>query len=177
MKKIFFIPLILSCSILILGSGSRPQENVSEVKKEPIARNYNKIIENITLSTIDNKTFAFKDLKNKIIILNFWAKWNSYCIDSIPKFTQLQNEHTSKNVQIIGIAMDHSPEDVLNFAKLHNMKYPIIMYNQELKSIFGTINNIPTTIIIDKSLNIRKKVTGFHSKAFFASEINNTEAK
>jgi thiol-disulfide isomerase/thioredoxin len=56
----------------------------------------------------EGKPQDLKQFQNKIIVLNFWATWCEPCREEMPELSSFYNENKSKNVVVIGIAIDEA---------------------------------------------------------------------
>jgi len=113
-----------------------------------------------TLSSLDGKTVAMKDLTNKVVVVDFWATWCGPCREEIPHLNKLYSDFKGRGLEIVGISMDDGPDVVKEFAREFRMEYPLVMGNDELADQFGGIFGFPTTFIIDRKGNIVKKFVG-----------------
>jgi thiol-disulfide isomerase/thioredoxin len=65
--------------------------------------------------------------QNQTVVLNFWATWCQPCVEEIPIFIRLQQQHPEIN--IVGISMDelgHEPQ-VQVFARKHGINYRVVL--------------------------------------------------
>ena len=60
---------------------------------------------------------------------------------------------------------------VIFVVKNNSINYTILTGNEEVTDLYGGIAAIPTTFIIDKDGNIRKKYIGYNDKEVFEKEI------
>jgi thiol-disulfide isomerase/thioredoxin len=102
-----------------------------------------KPVPQFTLSSLDGKTVAMKDLSNKVVVINFWATWCGPCREEIPHFNKLYSNYKGQGLEIIGISMDDGPDVVKEFARELRMEYPLVMGNDELADQFGGILGLP----------------------------------
>ena len=63
--------------------------------------------------------------QSKLLVINFWATWCGPCREEMPLLAKLQNEYSSRGLQIVGIAVD-SRENVANFVKESPVSYPLL---------------------------------------------------
>jgi thiol-disulfide isomerase/thioredoxin len=65
--------------------------------------------------------------QNKVVVLNFWATWCQPCVEEIPIFVKLHQEHPK--IEIVGISMDEPNQltEVEEFTKKHAMDYRIVL--------------------------------------------------
>ncbi|MCX8081876.1 MAG: TlpA family protein disulfide reductase [bacterium] len=113
-----------------------------------------------TLKDINGKSVKLSDYKNKVIILNFWATWCPPCIGEIPDFVKFYSVYKSKGVEIIGIAVSSTVDDVKSMIKEKNINYTVCLSDRDIETLYGGIRAVPTTFIINKQGNIYKKKIG-----------------
>ena len=58
---------------------------------------------NWTLQSYNGKSVSLKDLRGKVVVLDFWATWCLPCIKSIPKTEAFHQKFKKYPVKIIGI--------------------------------------------------------------------------
>ena len=90
------------------------------------------------------------DLKNRAVILDFWATWCAPCVKSFPHLNKLIEEFKEKPVTIISIT--YEPKDFINnFLEKHELKSIIATDNDFF--MFKAFNGwaIPTMILINKN--------------------------
>jgi thiol-disulfide isomerase/thioredoxin len=75
------------------------------------------------LQTLDGKTLGTKDLKGKIVILDFWATWCPPCREEVPHMVKTNEEYASKGLQIIGVSLDQSIGDMKPFISQNKMSW------------------------------------------------------
>jgi len=111
------------------------------------------------LNTIDGKEIKLSDFKGKKVILNFWATWCSPCRAEIPDFVKFYNENKNK-VEIIGIAVGSRERDVMEIVKKYKITYPVCIGDNKIEKLYGPINAVPTSFIIDENGYIKEKKIG-----------------
>ena len=124
-----------------------------------------------TATGVDGKPVKLTDYKGKVILLNFWATWCPPCLAEIPDLIKIQSKYKNK-VQIIGISMDQSSEDVKRMLPKAKFNYPIIMSDDKIRSGYGAIRAVPTTIVINKDQMIVESLVGFHNQATFEATLS-----
>jgi thiol-disulfide isomerase/thioredoxin len=100
-------------------------------------------------------TFWDLDLKNKVVLVDFWGVWCRPCIKEIPFLQDIHNRYSSKGLVIIGVHTPHKKEFVQEFMTKNNMSYLVgVDYEgktAELYYVFG----YPIIYIIDQLGYIR----------------------
>lgn len=130
---------------------------------------------NFSLQDLNGKTVKLADLKGKAVILDFWATWCPPCRAEIPDLDTLYKEYKKKGATIVGVALDEGGKTaILAGMKKYNISinYPILIGNQDVSKLYGGIDAIPTTFILDKKGNIVNKYIGLQEKKVFVDELN-----
>ncbi len=108
----------------------------------------------------------------KVTVLNFWATWCPPCRGEIPDFIALQNQYKDQGLVVVGVSLDQGGAGVVSsFAKSQGMNYPVVMGTDDVAALYGDIQAIPTTFVIDRSGKVVAKHEGETDKATFAGEI------
>src|SRR5919106_5712456 len=135
--------LIVICILCICGLGQQPDA-----------------IPRFSLTKLDGQTLHSEDLKDSIVILDFWATWCEGCISEIPEFNKLEKEYSSRGVKVIGLAVQSGwAGDIQKFAKQYNMHYTILVGNDDTVADFGVIS-FPNTYVIGPGWKLYKKYSG-----------------
>lgn len=124
------------------------------------------------LKDVEGKTVKSTDFAGKVVVLDFWATWCGPCRMEIPGFVELQNEHTGAGLVVIGVSLDDDATGVVKpFMKKMGINYPVVMGDERMTDVFGGIEGIPTTFIIDRSGRIVTKHVGSAPKDVFERDI------
>jgi thiol-disulfide isomerase/thioredoxin len=98
--------------------------------------------------SINNKRFKSKDLRDKIIVINFWFTSCPPCKKEIPQLNKLKEEFKDKDVEFIAFATDLEYK-IDDFLKKTPFKYDIVEDARWIAEKFD-IKAYPTNIIINK---------------------------
>ncbi len=155
--------LITLFAILILSSIAYLWVAPSGAQKAP----------DITLQLIDGKKLQLSSLKNKPVLITFWATSCPGCIKEMPHLIELYEELHPKGLEIIGIAMPYDrPDYVMEMIKRKKVPYPIALdLKGEAIRAFGNVSLTPTTFLIDNKGKIVKKKIGEMKMAAWKSRI------
>ena len=104
----------------------------------------------IKLVTIDGKQLQLASLRGKPLLVTFWATTCPGCIREIPHLIELYEELSPRGLEIIGIAMDYDPPNlVLAMRTAKNIPYPIALdINAKAARAFGNVSLTPTSFLI-----------------------------
>jgi len=62
-----------------------------------------------SLRTLKGHTMRSQELKDSIVVLDFWATWCEGCITEIPAFNRLEQKYGPRGVKVIGMAVSANP--------------------------------------------------------------------
>lgn len=123
-------------------------------------------------STANGASVDLASLKGKVVVVNFWATWCGPCRAEIPDFISVYGEYKSKGLEIVGVSLDEGGwSDVTPYVQRSKINYPIILGDRRVARVWGGIQAIPTTFIIDKQGNIAASHVGLMSKAQLLEKI------
>ncbi len=125
-------------------------------------------------------TFSINDLQGrptsaaawpgKSLVVNFWATWCAPCQREVPLLKALSSEWSDRNVEVVGIAVDH-PDKVQGFAAQFSIPYPLLVGEQnalDLASQLGLTSPVfPFTVFTDRR---------GHVVALFIGELHRPQA-
>lgn len=124
------------------------------------------------LKDLNGKTVKSSDFKGKVVILDFWATWCVPCLMEIPGFVELQKTYGAKGLLMVGIALDEEGAKLVKpFASKAGINYTVLIGDNHGQRIFGDVEVLPTTFILDRQGKVVRKHIGFTPKEAFEKEI------
>ena len=119
----------------------------------------------LDLRDLNGKPISLDRLRNKAIILNYWAPWCGPCQIETPWLAKIQQEHRA-SLTVIGILAD---DDSLTEAKMFmvssGVNYPVARMNTSLHGAIGSVGALPTTFYISPSGKVLHTVSGMIPQA------------
>jgi thiol-disulfide isomerase/thioredoxin len=139
---------------------SRPL-SVNDVRRPNVPT---KPIEQMNWTGANGNEQQLGDLRDRVVILDFWATYCPPCREEIPHLNSLQEKYGTDKLQIIGLNVggDEDRPKIPTFAKDMKVAYPIAFPEPPLVSyIFGDDDSIPQTAVFDRNGQLVLKITGF----------------
>lgn len=109
-----------------------------------------------TLVDLHSEALKLSDIKNKVVLIDFWATWCGPCVKAMPMIQSLHDIYKEKEVLILGInAWERDSSNVSPFLEAHGITYRILLDTKdEVISSYG-VKGIPTFFLVDKNGIIR----------------------
>ena len=125
-----------------------------------------------TLKDADGKPVHLSDYHGKVVLLDFWATWCGPCKIEIPWFMEMQRKNKDRGFEVLGVAMDDEGWEVVKpFLTELNVNYRIVIGNDSTAEMFGGVDALPTTFLIDRGGKIAAVHVGLASKKDFEDGI------
>jgi len=113
---------------------------------------------------LDSNVQKLKDLKGKVVILDFWATYCPPCIEEIPHLMALQAKYGDE-LRLIGLHVggEEDRPKVPAFIERLKITYPIGYPEDALTAyVFNRETAIPQTAVFDRSGKMVKRIAGFN---------------
>jgi thiol-disulfide isomerase/thioredoxin len=168
----FVLSLCLLLSLGVIGIASSRQGGNAPLAAQPglvsSSQSATKPLEPIqsapefSLTTVRGGELSSKELKGKVVVVEFGATWAAPFIADIPEFNQLQKKLKSQGVEIIGVVYDSGApgQDLEPFLKQFQIEYPVAMGTTEVDQGFGGHQGYPTTFLIGRDWKVYRKILG-----------------
>ncbi len=123
----------------------------------------------MSLVDLNDKKYTLQDLKDKVVVMNFWFINCKPCVKEIPELNDLVQKYQAQDVVFLGLARD-SADKLSEFLQTKEFLYNIVPNSQEYATAFD-VSAYPTHIIIDKEQNIVVYFSGLAPKLIEAIDI------
>ena len=105
-----------------------------------------------TLEDASGKPVTLSEFRGKVVLLSFWATWCAPCRIEIPWFNELQKAYGDRDFVVLGVSLDEDGwKSVKPYLNQNRVSYPVMIGNNDIARLYGGLNALPTTLIIDKS--------------------------
>lgn len=153
MKRVF----VFVVSLLVLGSLAR----VNAQEKETLVKVGDDVPE-FVVEMFDGQKINIKDLKGKIVLINFWATWCPPCQEELKRVQkEILDRFKGKDFVFLAISREESKEQVKKFRERNGYTFPMgLDPERKIYSKFATAT-IPRNFIIDKKGKIVEIEVGY----------------
>jgi len=162
---------VVVCSLLALACSNAQVFANAAVKPEKDRH----VAPDFALKDANGNTVRLSEYKGKVVLLDFWATWCGPCKVEIPWFIQFEQKYKDKGFAVLGVSMDEDGWSAVKpFIEEHKMNYRVALGNDQVSELYGGLDSLPTTLLVDRSGRIAKIHIGLETgRDGFENEITN----
>lgn len=112
-----FLKKLLTSKNKIVALWADSLKKARQFQKEPL---------DIAFTALDNRKVDLKELRGKIVLLNFWTVTIKDSPEQEKRLLAIYNNYKARGFEVIGVAVDKADDKsaVRNFVKKHNIPWP-----------------------------------------------------
>jgi len=103
-----------------------------------------------TLTDLEGKSWRLKELKGKVVLVNFWATWCPPCRKEMPDLEALYQRFKNQGLVILALS-DEDAATVKPFIADRKVSYPVLLDTGRKVNVQFNVMGIPKTFIYDRA--------------------------
>ncbi len=122
----------------------------------------------VEFTALDGQATSTKELRGKVVYVNFWATSCATCIKEIPDLVRTYERYAPRGLELLAVAMQYDPPGYVGtFTSKYKLPFKVVLDTSgSVAAAFGGVNLTPTAVLIDKHGRIFSR---FVSEPDFAS--------
>jgi|SRR5579871_1814597 len=118
-------------------------------------------------TSLDGKKFSLKELRGKVVLVNFFATWCGPCMEEMPRLEKsVWQKYKDKPFAQISIGREHSKAELDEFLTKHPFTFALAPDpKREIYKLYAT-QYIPRNYVIDAAGKIAFQSMGYNPEEF-----------
>ena len=141
MRSLFRTAMIAGVAVLLLASSSASALDFS-------------------VKTLDGKPLSSKDLRGKVVLLDFWGTWCPPCISAVPSLRELSRDMKGEPFVLLSVAVEEDDGPVKQFVKRYQMDWPQAWDPNAAFARQAGVSRFPTYILLSHDGKVLNTVVG-----------------
>jgi thiol-disulfide isomerase/thioredoxin len=115
---------------------------------------------NFELTSVDGKKISYADLRGKVVLLDFWAKWCGPCMAKMPKLKETYQKLNGRGFEVVGLNHDRTLEEAKDTIAKQELPWPNVFApadkdQRELWFSAAGTGSLPRLLLIDRDGVVR----------------------
>jgi thiol-disulfide isomerase/thioredoxin len=102
------------------------------------------------------------DIKNKIVLVDFWASWCGPCKQSFPTLDELQKKFGPQGFVVVAVSVEEKKSDMDDFLKQHPVTFATVRDAGQKLVEKTEVSAMPSSFLIDTTGKVRFAHTGYY---------------
>ena len=146
---------LLTSSVGVEVAAQKPRKLGKDGLSRRLAEAYEKFGEpapDFSIMDLDGKPISLHDYRGKVVLLDFWAVWNGFCIGEMLRVKKIYDTYKDQGFEVIGVGLDTDETKLRNYLKENDIPWRQIYSGLERQSPLAQqydVRSIPTRWLID----------------------------
>jgi peroxiredoxin len=116
----------------------------------------------LTYTLIDGRRIGAAELRDRVVLVNFWATTCAVCVAEMPELVRLHNDYQPRGFELLAVAMPYDrPDRVLHFAASRRLPFPVAIDPMgQTVAAWGGVEATPLTWLAGRDGRIRQRRLG-----------------
>jgi cytochrome c biogenesis protein CcmG/thiol:disulfide interchange protein DsbE len=114
----------------------------------------------LALQSLDGSTISLSDLKDQVVLINFWATWCPPCREEMPALQEIYDQYREQGFTVLAVNQHQEAAQVSPFVKDLGLTFPVLLDLDGQVARRYRVRALPTTFLVDRSGVIRETIVG-----------------
>ena len=109
---------------------------------------------------LTGKVVDLKELRGKVVVLNFWATWCEPCMAEMPSLERLRSRFQGRALEVLAVNYGEGNAKVRDFLQRQNISLTVLLDPEKEAASAWRAGGLPITFLIDATGRVRHYVFG-----------------
>ena len=116
-----------------------------------------------TLKSLKGSNLKLSEFRGDVVMINFWATWCGPCQQEMPILNDLYLKYRDEGLTMLGVNVEKNTSKAADMIRELRVVYPVLFDKQSQVSKDYNVDDMPTTVLVDRDGNLRYVHQGFKS--------------
>ena len=147
---------LLTASVGVEVAPQKPRELGKHGLSRRLTEAYEKLGQpalDFSTTDLDGNPISLQQYRGKVVLLDFWAVWNGFCIGEVLRVKKIYNTYKDKGFEVIGVSLDTDETKLRHYLKENDIPWRQIYSGLERQCPLAQqydVRSIPTRWLIDR---------------------------
>jgi thiol-disulfide isomerase/thioredoxin len=109
---------------------------------------------------LSGRTVDLKDLKGRVVLVNFWATWCDPCREEMQSFERLREKLKGKPFEVLTVNYGEGAAKIGEFMRKHKLSLPVLLDPDKEAAAAWKAGGLPMTFLVDAKGAVRYSAFG-----------------
>jgi thiol-disulfide isomerase/thioredoxin len=117
----------------------------------------------VVLRRLDGGTFTLRELRGRVVLVDFWATWCEPCKEALPFYAELQRELGAMGFTVAAVSVDSDDAKVNGFLGRSPLPVMVLRDPDGVVAERLDVRTMPTTFLLDRTGEVKFRYQGFNA--------------
>ena len=109
---------------------------------------------------LNGKPIDLRDLKGRVVLVNFWATWCEPCVAEMPSIERLRGKLKGRPFEVLAVNYGEGTARIAGFLAKQKITLPIVLDPDKKVAADWRAGGLPMTFIVDAQGRVRYSAFG-----------------
>ena len=114
----------------------------------------------LALPDLTGRTVDLRELRGRVVLVNFWATWCEPCREEMPSIGRLRERLAGKPFEVLLVNFGEGTPRIEEFLRRENLQLPVLRDADKAAAAAWRAGGLPMTFLVDARGRVRYSVFG-----------------
>jgi peroxiredoxin len=113
-----------------------------------------------SLADLEGRSWSLRDLRGRVVLVNFWASWCAPCGMETPAIQRLHSRLKTAGLTVLAVNFMEPAGRVRDYAREHGNDFPVLLDPDGAVFAGYAVQTLPLTVLVDRRGEVRAVAQG-----------------